>query len=158
MMDTLKTLAWFFPPTVWGLAAWMIFRQLRTWKKHQHDPDRREQNFRWNQFRRRLQISGSLVAAGIAAILLRVASGQDARIFFGSGLGLIAMWFVILTLSDHFITRKHIATMRDIKEVEGTSLPGDMRQRSKRDPGKLTLRLDDEPASPPAAGSDSEEQ
>ncbi|MCA9246481.1 MAG: hypothetical protein KDA42_05175 [Planctomycetales bacterium] len=141
-----------------ALAIFMIRRHFLTWKKYEHDRDQREQNFRWNQFRRRLQISGSLGLAAVLLFLTQLMTSLELiepALFFGSALGLVILWFLILAISDFFVTRKHVAMMRDIKEVEGTSLPGGIKHRTTRDGRKLTLKLDPEEGQPLAGESGS---
>ena len=127
-----------------ALAAYMIRRQILTWQKYQHDKDLREQNFRWNQFRRRLGISASMIAIAILTFLTQIVPITDLQFFFGTALIPVGLLFLMLAISDFFVTRKHVAMMRDIKEVEGTSLPGGIKHRTTRDGRKLTLKLDPE--------------
>jgi len=134
-----------------ALSAYMIRRQVRTWKKYQHDKDPREQNFRWNQFRRRLGISASMIIGAVLMFLAQVVSATELRFFFGTALIPVGLLFLMLAISDFFVTRKHMAMMRDIKEVEGTSLPGGIKHRTTREGRKLTLKPEPEPEDRPAS-------
>ena len=131
-----------------ALAAFLIRRNIRTWQKYQHDKDLREQNFRWNQFRRRLGISVLMGAIAIVTFLTQSITITELRFFFGTALIPLGLLFLMLAISDFFVTRKHVSMMRDIKEVEGTSLPGGIKHRTTRDGRKLTLKFDPEPEEP----------
>ena len=138
------------------LPVYLIRRHIRTWQKYQHDKDPRENNFRWNQFRRRLGISVSMGAIAILMFLTQVVTITDLRFFFGTALVPVGLLFLLLAISDFFVTRKHVSMMRDIKEVEGTSLPGGIKHRTTRDGRKLTLKLEDEPERTPPAEDQAE--
>ena len=57
----------------------------------------------------------------------------------GSTMVLVLLWVIILALADIDVSRKHYATLKDIDEVNNTSLPGDL--KFKRDQRKKSLTL-----------------
>lgn len=129
---------WAFPVFIMaaavGLMAWHTWVWRRA-KQYEMEPD--ERNFRWRQYRRRIQIGamlGLLAAAMFAELWIRT---PTSRVVLVLGMLVLVFWVAALALADFLSTRQHFARLESGYRVEQAKLEAEARRlRSLRGNGK----------------------
>jgi hypothetical protein len=109
-------------------AVGLMIAHLRAWRSFEKvpEPDAKEFNFRWRQFRRRMQTSAML---GLVAIAL--GAGHPLTIWFHSTeftlaywgvVLLLVCWFGLLGLVDMWATRRYYGRLQEDCLLEQTRL------------------------------------
>ena len=93
-----------------AVSALLIARHLATWRRvaaTSRDAD--ERDFRWRQFRRRVQTSGLLGTVGLAIFLGEVLPSPVAKLICWAAAVLFTMWMMVLAVADLVTTRVHLS-------------------------------------------------
>jgi hypothetical protein len=123
-----------------SIAAGMIFWHIRSWRSFQRQElDAGERNYRWRQFRRRMQMSVMLgllaIAFPVGDILTSHATIDSAGwlAFYWLGVIFLACWIVLLALVDMWATRHYFGRMDNRCFVEQIKLQAELRRIAERE-------------------------
>src|SRR5688572_32426219 len=89
-----------------AVSALLIARHLATWRRFAatlRDAD--ERDFRWRQFRRRVQTSGLLGTVGLAILLGEVLPWPVAKLVCWGAAVSFTVWMMLLAVADLVATR-----------------------------------------------------
>ena len=93
-----------------AVSALLIGRHLATWRRvaaTSRDAD--ERDFRWRQFRRRVQTSGLLGTVGLAISLGEVLPWSVAKLVCWAAAVIFTVWMMLLAVADLVATRVHLS-------------------------------------------------
>jgi amino acid permease len=111
----------------------LLVSHVRSWRQYQQQelsPD--ERNYRWRQFRRRMQTSAMLglmaVALAVGYVLtLWLKSGWFAAIYWSAVLFMV-LWIALLAMADIWATKFHFGRQRQNFMVEQAKLQAELRR------------------------------
>jgi len=108
---------------VWHIGAWRSFQQ--------QELDAGERNYRWRQFRRRMQTSVMLGLLAVAFPVGDVLTGRipaDWLVIYWLATILLACWIVLLGLVDIWATRFYFGRLHDKCMVEQIKVQAELRR------------------------------
>jgi hypothetical protein len=116
-------------------AAGLIGSHVRTWRQVQDlapGAEPRETEFRWRQFRRRMQSSAMLAILAVAMLVghwvtLDAAGAVVFSVYWGCVV-LVVFWLMLLALADVVSTRQHFGRLHAGQVVEKARLEAEMRK------------------------------
>lgn len=117
-----------------GLMVWHVWSW--RWAKRE-DLAPAELNYRWRQFRRRIQTSAMLAILALAIFAAPWISAPVYKLALIVGILILVLWVAALAIADLVATRFHFARLRDGYRVEQLKLEAEARRlRGLRGNGK----------------------
>lgn len=129
----LAWLAWLIPVAIIVLGLVLLVWHWQSWRGTRgQESDASEVGYQRRRFRRRVQTSGMLVLLGIA-----MAGGQAIApdehpslfVFFWSGVALLALWAMVLALTDVLATRAHVGRLMRRQLAERAKLQAELTRK-----------------------------
>ena len=110
--------------------AGQIFLHIRTWREARRvDMDTKERDYRWRQFRRRIQTSAMLVLLGVALPVGQWIAGPPWVILtYWGAVVLLVLWLALLALADMIATKYYFGRVRQHYMLEEVKLQAELRR------------------------------
>jgi hypothetical protein len=124
-------------------AAGLMLLHVRTWRSVQRLPlDDRERNYRWTQYRRRMQTSAMLGLLAIAIFGGSLITGPPlAILLFWAAVLVVVCWMALLAVVDMVSTKLHFGRLEQHYVLEQAKLQAEMRRiRAIRGNGKAVAK------------------
>jgi hypothetical protein len=115
-----------------GAAGGLILWHLRAWRQVARETtlEERERDFRWRQFRRRMQTSAMLGLLGVAIfvgrLLMAIPASPLVIFVYWGGVLVLLLWMFLLALVDAWATRYHFSRMRHECFIEQVKLQAEV--------------------------------
>lgn len=123
-----------FPLGVLAVGGVLLATHISSWQRAQRAQlDPTELNFRWRQFRRRVQATSLIVLLGILLGTGQLIDGATRpRLFVGFWLSvlLLTLWVLLLAAGDALATYGFASRMRQRQQAEKLRLQWEFRQRT----------------------------
>jgi hypothetical protein len=115
----------------------LVGHHVRAWRRlNQDDLDEREENFRYRQFRRRMQTSAMIGILGVAIaggqVLFDVVRPGKLQGYYWIGVLLLLLWIVLLAVADMVATSSYYSRARSDLAVGHAKLQVELRKARER--------------------------
>jgi len=142
---------------LFGCAVGLMVSHQRTWRVvRESETDEIELDFRWRQYRRRMQTSAMMGILVVAVFFGQLIERPPVLVVgFWGGVLLFVVWIAMLAMADYVASRHHFARLEHNYIIEQAKLHAEARRirsvqgngcRPKKH-GKKRKRTDDEPGS-----------